>query len=82
MRDERRDYRRRADVERRVAQWISSAASVVGEVPPYIASPDVGRRVLKKMALRGLIRRVDWGWVARGPLMTPARLRRIEPDES
>ena len=82
MRVERRDHRKRADLERRVAQWISGAPSVVGEVPPYIASPEAGRRILKRLALRGLIRRVNWGWVARSALVRPALLKRVDPEES
>jgi hypothetical protein len=82
MRVERRDHRKRADLARRVAQWISGAPSVVGEVPPYTATPDAGRRILKRLALRGLIRRVEWGWVAGSPLIRPTPLRRVDPDES
>ena len=79
---ERRDQRKRADILRRIAQWISAETSPVGQVPPDIASPAAGRRILRKLAFRGLIGRVGWGWVARAPLVTPAPLQRIDLEEN
>ena len=82
MRQERRDLRKRADTTRRVMMWICGETSAVAEVPRYLAAPDVGRRILKQLALRGLVRRDGGGWVARRCLITPPALERLPPDES
>lgn len=82
MRQERRDLRKRADTTRRVMMWICGETSAVAEVPRYLAAPDVGRRILKQLALRGLVRRDDGGWVARRCLLAPPALNKLPPDES
>ena len=82
MRQERRDLRKRADTTRRVTMWICGETSAVAEVPRSLAAPDVGRRILKQLALRGLVRRDGGGWVARSCLITPPALEKLPPDES
>jgi hypothetical protein len=82
VRQERRDLRQRADTTRRVMIWICGETSAVAEVPRYLAAPDVGRRILRQLALRGLVRRADGGWVARRWLLAPPALEKLPPGES
>jgi hypothetical protein len=82
VRQERRDLRKRADTVRRVMMWICGETSAVAEVPRYLAAPDVGRRILRQLALRGLVRRANGGWVARRWLITPQALDKLPPGES
>ena len=82
MRQERRDLRKRADISRRVMIWICGETSAVAEVPRYLASPDVGRRILRQMGMRGLVRRANGGWVARRWLLAPPPLEKLPTDES
>ena len=82
MREERRDLRKRADTTRGVMKWLCGETSAVAEVPRYLAAPDVGRRILRQLGLRGLVRRADGGWVARRWLLAPPPLEKLPPDES
>ena len=74
MRAERRDFTRRADTSCRVAMWISQVAGPASKVPAYIALAEAGHRILKRLALRGLVRRVAEGWIASPPLLNPSVL--------
>ena len=82
MRQERRDLRKRADTTRRVMIWICGETSAVAEVPRYLAPPDVGRRILRQLGMRGLVRRANDGWVARRWLLAPPPLEKLPTDES
>ena len=61
MRTERRDFTSRAETLRRVAMWISQVTSPASHVPTYIVIAEAGQRILKRLALRGLVRRVIEG---------------------
>ena len=80
MRTERRDFRTRADTMRRVLAWIRSQDHPVVCVPRHLATPDAGTRMLKQLAMRGLLRSTEEGWVAQPPLLDPPPL--IKTDES
>ena len=51
-------------------------------VPAYITIAEAGHRILKRLALRGLVHRVAEGWIASPPLLEPvatARGERLAP---
>ena len=77
MRVERRDHFTRAETLRRVVEWLSGETSPTQHVPAEIAAHDVGRRILRRMALQGLVRHTGTGWVAQQVLIAPAPLQRI-----
>ena len=77
MRVERRDHFKRAETLRRVVQWLSGETSPAQHVPSEIAAIDIGRRILKRMALQGLVRQTGTGWVAQPVLREPAPLHRV-----
>lgn len=60
---ERRDFGQRAETLRRIVMWISGETTPAGHVPRYIADAAAGQRVLKTLALRGLVRNVGQGWL-------------------
>jgi hypothetical protein len=72
---DRRDHVRRAEVFRRVVAWLqqrSSAEPIWGDV-------DAGarRRILARLAVRGLARYSQGGWIA-GPVL--GRAAELRPD--
>ena len=81
MRVERRDHRSRAATLQRVVLWISGATAPVRQVPPSIVRPDAGRRILKQLAVRGLLRRMRHGWIPRRLLRMRTELQRIDLNE-
>lgn len=80
MRTERRNFRTRADTMRRVLTWIRAQNSPVVCVPRHLATPEAGVRMLKQLAIRGLLRSTAEGWVPQPSLLNPPPL--VEPDES
>ena len=74
---ERRDFASRAETMRRVAMWISQVTGPASMVPAYVAVAEAGHRILKRLALRGLVRRVAEGWIASPPLLNPWPLREV-----
>ena len=68
---ERRDYASRAETLRRVATWISQVTKPASDVPAYVAIAEAGQRILKRLALRGLVRRVAEGWIPSPPMLNP-----------
>jgi hypothetical protein len=78
MRTERRNHLARAETLKRVTHWISRETLPAQQVPSEIAASDVGRRILTRLALRGLVRHTDAGWVAQRILTAPVALKRIE----
>ena len=77
---ERRDHHRRAETLKRVTLWISGETSPAREVPGHMAAADAGERILKRLALRGLVRHTESGWMARQVLIQPGQLDRIAPE--
>jgi hypothetical protein len=77
VRIERRDHQERANTVRRVLIWMRSERSPVAGVPRHLASPDAGMRILKQLAMRGLIRSTREGWVAQPFLRHPPPLTKL-----
>ena len=71
MKAERRDSARRAETLRRVTMWISQRTRPASNVPGYIAIAEAGLRILKRLALRGLVLHVGEGWMPSPPLLNP-----------
>ena len=78
MRVDRRNHRSRADTIRRVFAWISREGTPVAAIPRYLVTPEAGNRILKQLALRGLIRSTDSGWVPESVLLHPPDLERVD----
>jgi hypothetical protein len=51
-------------------------------VPPSIVDREIGRRILKQLALRGLVRHVEQGWVPTPSRTAPAPLEEVGGDET
>jgi len=81
MRRERRNHFARAETLKRVTQWIIRETSPAHQVPTDIVAGDVGRRILTRLALRGLVRHTGTGWVAQRVLVSPAPLQRVENEQ-
>ena len=79
MKAERRDSASRAETLRRVTMWISQVASPTLQVPVYVAFAEVGQRILKRLALRLLVRRVADGWMPQPPLLKPSLVCELSP---
>ena len=79
MRIDRRDHQTRANTLRRVIEWLTQDTSA-SQVSPDIADLAVARRILRRLAVRGLVRHTPSGWVARRVLSTPAELQQIDPE--
>ena len=71
MEGERRDPISRAEALRRVTMWISEVTGPALHVPSYVVLAEAGQRILKRLALRGLVRRVAEGWIPLPPLLNP-----------
>ena len=71
---ERRNYSDRASTVRRVLLWIQSERTPVTSLPSHLATPEAGTRILKQLAIRGLIQITDDGWIARPLLLNPSPL--------
>ena len=71
MEGERRDPVSRAETLQRVTMWISHVTQPVLQVPTYVVIAGAGQRILKRLALRGLVRRVAEGWIPLPPLLNP-----------
>jgi hypothetical protein len=82
MRMERRDHQRRAETVQRVTQWITAQTSPAQGMPNDLVPRDVGVRILKRMAFRGLIRYVGTGWIAHPMLVTPPQLLAVDAEET
>ena len=81
MRLERRNHRQRAETLRRVVAWIGTKTSPVRQVPPELVNVEAGQRILKRLALRGLVRTVKRGWMPGPSLMAPATIHPVDPSE-
>jgi len=77
MEGERRDLISRAETLRRVTMWISQVTGPSLHVPSYVVIAEVGQRILKRLALRGLVRRVAEGWIPSPPLLNPFPLYEV-----
>ena len=60
---ERRDLNQRAATLQRVIAWMQARRTPCIVPPDDVAPPDAAARIIKHLALRGLVRRVATGWV-------------------
>ena len=60
---ERRDPERRAELTRRLVDWVRQQTRPFTTVPDAITHPSIAQRVIKRLALRGLARHVGDGWL-------------------
>lgn len=60
---ERRDLDARAATLRRVIAWMQVRSAPCTVPPDDIADRDAAVRIIKRLALRGLVRRVAAGWI-------------------
>jgi len=81
MGDDRRDYERRSDTQRRVVEWL--CVNPIGSTPDEVAnvveiSPSVAGRILKRLATKWLVRRDELSrWAAAELLLHVPRLVRL-----
>lgn len=78
MRPERRDHQQRANRVRQVIEWVARDTHARPGTPD-IADAAV-RRILQRLAIRGLVRHTPSGWVARRLLSAPAELQQVHPE--
>ena len=71
---ERRNFRNRADTVKRVLAWLRSEDQPVRELPSSLIPRAAGLRILKKWALRGLVRKTEGGWMPLPWLFNPPSL--------
>lgn len=72
---DRRNYPGRAEVLRRVVEWLRAQTRPAEDVPDSVAVPAVALRILKRLAVAGLARRAPSGWLPSPVLvMTPQLL--------
>ena len=72
VRVERRNYDDRASTFQRVLQWLRSTP--VPGAPTPLTSSQAGLRILKQLAIRGLVRATDEGWIPQPLLLNPPAL--------
>jgi hypothetical protein len=71
---ERRNHSMRADVLRRVVDWLRAQTAPALRVPESVAEPTVALRILKRLAVTGLVRRSPAGWLPSPVLVRPPQL--------
>ena len=75
---ERRDYWSRSTAYSQVLQWLKAQpAGPVEELPPSV-SPDVAKRILGRLAGRGLAKHEAGKWIPTSALMQPAVLKKLD----
>ena len=76
---DRRNHSRRADVVRRVVDWLRAQTGPAQQVPETVAEPTVGLRILKRLAVTGLVRRAPAGWLPSPVLVQPPQVLAFMP---
>ena len=72
VRVERRNYDDRASTFQRVLLWLRSTPAP--GAPTQLTSSQAGLRILKQLAIRGLVRVTDEGWIPQPLLLNPPAL--------
>jgi hypothetical protein len=70
----RRDIRRRSEVFARVVAWVRAQTIPVSTVPVEVADPSTAARILRQLAMRGLVRHLNAGWLPSIILVRDLRL--------
>lgn len=79
---ERRDPRRRAATLHRVISWMQNRRNPFTDVPADVGPPAAAARIVRRIALRGLIRWVGSGWLPNPLLGAPVSLQVVDADAS
>jgi DNA-binding IclR family transcriptional regulator len=78
MRNERRDYGHRAETMRAIVECLTQHTNGIDLqllAVRYQVSPSAAERIVKRLAIRGLVRsRLPGVWSATPPLLHPASL--------
>jgi DNA-binding IscR family transcriptional regulator len=78
MSGERRNYQHRAETTRAIVECLarrSEGITVQLLAVHYMVSPSAAERIVKRLAIRGLVRsRMPGVWIAAPPLLSPASL--------
>lgn len=61
--DNRRNIRSRSEVFARVVAWVRAQQAPVRAVPVEVADPTIASRILRQLAIRGLVRHLNAGWL-------------------
>jgi hypothetical protein len=59
----RRNFRHRSEVFARVVAWLREQRAPVRRVPAEVADPSIAARILGQLAVRGLVRHLNDGWL-------------------
>ena len=75
---DRRDYRQRATAFRRVVEYLRchAAGLRLDQLPDDQLSPVIARRIVQRLAVRGLARLTENGWVPHPMLVQPQTAER------
>ena len=76
---DRRNHSKRADVLGRVINWLRAQTGPAQQVPESVAEPTVGLRILKRLAVTGLVRRAPAGWLPSPVLVRPPQVLAFAP---
>ena len=58
-----RNLRGRSEVFARVVAWLRQQRAPVRGVPAEVADPSIAGRILRQLAVRGLVRHLNDGWL-------------------
>lgn len=70
----RRDIRGRSEVFARVVAWVRAQRTPASTVPVEVADPCTAGRILRQLAIRGLVRHLNGGWLPSVILSSELRL--------
>ena len=70
----RRNIRHRSEVFTRVVAWVRAQRAPARHVPAEVADPSIAARILRQLAIRGLVRHLNGGWLPSVILTTEMRL--------
>ncbi len=75
---ERRNIHVRSDIVARVVAWVRQQQYPMAAVPREIADPRVATRILTRLAIRGLVRYVEGGWIPTLILANAVEVQAVE----
>ena len=76
---DRRNHCMRAEMLRRVVDWLRAQTSPAQQVPASVAEPTVALRILRRLAVTGLVRREPAGWLPSPVLVRPPQVLAFNP---
>jgi hypothetical protein len=75
---ERRNILGRSDIAARVVAWVQQQRYPASAVPREIADARVAGRILTRLAIRGLVRYVEGGWIPSLILANAVEVQAVE----